>query len=154
MHHDGLDKLRTDPQAGIERRHRLLKYHADAWSPDAPQRLARQAGDVRTREAHAAAGHPAVPPQMPKNRHGQRRFAASRFADQPDGLALPDRQRGANHCGQQTRPRAIRYGNIINFEQRRVFRDHSSATSSRSPSASKFRPSTSEDTAMQGNRTI
>src|SRR5262249_51382547 len=121
---------------------------------DAAKLLLRQAADVLSREPDAAAGQVAIAAEVAHARQSEGGLAAAGLADQPDGLALMDGQRNAGHCRHQPRSRAIGDRDIGHLEQRNAREHHSCVTSSRNPSASRFSPSTSEDTAMQGNSTM
>ncbi|KAH0444816.1 hypothetical protein KCU90_g743, partial [Aureobasidium melanogenum] len=92
----GLDDLRADRQHGIERRHRLLEDHRNLLPANLPNLARRQIEQLTTVEAQA-------PRHTPRRRHKthqrkrRRRFAATRFADQCQRLAVRDVETQAAH---------------------------------------------------------
>src|SRR5882757_5000749 len=87
----GLERLADDPTDRVprlERRVRILEDHLHAATHDVQLVLGRL-GDVLPLEGDAAARRLVEPQDRPP----ERRLTATGLADQPDGLALLDRER-------------------------------------------------------------
>ena len=138
-----LGHLRADGHQRVQRRHRLLKDHADPLAPDGAKRPFRQREQVLPVQHHLARGAH-VRRQQPDHRQRRQRFARAAFADQRGDAAGGQVQRDAMH----QMLAAQRDAQIAGLDHLGLRRRGSSA--SRSPSPSRFSPSTVSRIASPG----
>jgi len=81
-----LDDLVTDRLQRVERRHRLLKDHADAGAANPAHLVPRQLQKIASFEADAARRSLYARRQKPHDRGGSHRFAGSGFAHDAKNL--------------------------------------------------------------------
>src|SRR5262249_27861816 len=81
----------------VQRRHRILKDHGDAPAADAAQLTLALLRQVLALERHTAAHDASGPRQEPDDRETGGGLAAARLADEPEGLALLEREADALH---------------------------------------------------------
>gem|GEM_PF-3299478 len=138
-----LGNLIADIHQRVQRRHWLLKDHADAFAADAAQRLFGQVQQVAAVQIHPPFGVHAIGQQAHdrQRRHGLARAA---FADQPGDLAGRQCQVDAA----QDLMRADADGQLAGLDHGDLRNLGSSA--SRNPSPSRFRPSTVTTMASPG----
>ena len=93
----GLRHLPEDGEERVQRRHGVLEDHGDPPAADPPQLALALAGQVLALEDDAAAHDAGGPRQEPDDREARRRLAAPRLADEPQRLALVEREAHAVH---------------------------------------------------------
>src|SRR3989442_224874 len=93
----GLRHLPEDGEERIQRRHGVLEDDGDPPATDPAQFALALPGQVLALEDDTAAHDPGGPRQEPDDREARRRLAASRLADEPQGLALVEREAHAVH---------------------------------------------------------
>ncbi len=93
----GLRHLAVDREERVQRRHRILQDDGDLAAADSPQLTLALARQIVALEEDAAADDPARAGQEPDDRHARRGLAAPGLADQPEGLALAQREADPVH---------------------------------------------------------
>ena len=149
-----LGDLAADGVHRIERRHRLLKDHADAVAAQLAVVGLGQADQFLPVEPDAAADHGALR-QETHQRHRSDRLAATGLADQTEGLAALQRKADAAHRVGRAAAGIEPDAQIVDFDQRRSVghhrsRDRRGSNRSRSPSPRRFSPSTAVAIARPG----
>src|SRR6266545_2744737 len=93
----GLRHLPEDGEERVQRRHGVLEDHGDPPATDPAQFALALPGQVLALEDDTASHDPGGPRQEPDDREARRRLAAPRLADEPQGLALVEREAHAVH---------------------------------------------------------
>ena len=154
VQHEHLGDLLADRRQWIERRHRLLEDHGDAFAPQRPQLGGRGVLDLLAVEHDPAAAERQRPAQQAHQGERGDGLAATRFTNEAEGLAAADleghafdgvigpvfaRQRDAEVFDLQERCRHPRL--VVDCGSRM----------SRRPSPRRLRPSTVRKMARPGN---
>src|SRR2546427_1623149 len=88
----GLRHLPEDGEERVQRRHGVLEDHGDPPATDPPQFTLALARQIFALEDDPPSHGPSSPRQEPDDREARRRLAASRLADEPQGLAFVKRE--------------------------------------------------------------
>ncbi len=94
-----LGDLIADAEHRVERRHRLLEDQRDLRAAHRLHVAIAERQQIASFEAHATAGDPSRRLHEAHDRQRGHRFAAARFADEPERLALVDRKAHIVHRG-------------------------------------------------------
>src|SRR6185437_5755707 len=126
--------------------------HGDARAAQALELRLVGAHEIASLEQDLPGGDAAVAAEIAHQRHDEGRLAAPRFADKAEALAGHDVEREARDRRDDAARRPVLDADVPDREQR--FHGYSARKISRSPSASRLKPRTSETIAMQGRSAI
>ncbi len=158
---EDLRHLPADADRRVQRPARVLVDHRDGVQPQPAQLLLAQREHVAATDADAAAAHAAVGGQVADDRHGHRRLAAARLADEAVRAAVGNRERDAAEHLAIDAAHPVDDVEVVHLERRRVGQrrrvddrlgllGHASCTCRR-PSEIRLMETTSDATAIAGN---
>ena len=155
-HLEHLGNLTPDPDRRVEGAGGVLIDHRHAAAAHLAQLRIAQLVRVAPIDQDRAAGHPAVPRQVPNERERNRRLTASGLADQPERLAPAHLERYAANRGAIIPAHAVDDVELIDRQRERLGGmlggDHSSVTFSIA-SATRLTAITSDAIAPAANST-
>ena len=156
-----LHELPADGDDRIQAAHRILVDHRQAAAAQLPEFRLRHLRHVAAFEQDAAAGEPPGAAEITHDRERDRRLAAAGLADQSDRLALRQLEADAGNDVDLAGAREIGDAGVVELEDGRAGYDrfrHDPSQSrmliSRRPSASRLKPTTSEESAIAGARAM
>src|SRR5262245_6124080 len=100
----GIRDLSADGEERVQRRHGILQDHGDPPATDPPQFALTLASQILALEDDAAAHDAGGARQEPDDGEAGRRLAAARLTDEPERLALVQREAHAIHGLDDARP--------------------------------------------------
>src|SRR3546814_5264371 len=92
---------------GVQRRHRVLEDHRHPGTPEAPQVLAVELGELLAGVAHGARPSDVAVAEQAHDRSGQHRLAGARLAYDAEGAAPFEAEGHAVHGGDDAARRQI-----------------------------------------------
>ena len=118
VEHGHFHELAPHRHDRVQARHRVLVHHGDASPSHRPQLTHRHRGDVAPLEDDPPAHDSPGPAQIAHDAEGDRRLAASGFADQAHGLAGSEREGQAGDDIDLAGPAEVRDAGILERENR------------------------------------